>query len=345
MRLRVSGWNSEPILPIEEFDPDRTFFTELERLGHTIVTEPFGVPVDATICWDDCKSALEEADASAVPISRRVLLLMESRVVRPMQYRAVTLSRYGHIFSPVGGLSEQVAGLREIFVPQRQHLYRPPRLTYAPELGQGSAWSNSAAIIQSNRFSAVAGELYSLRREVLERAQQVGVPVALYGIGWNRGLVHDVKSAIFQVYVALRSGCWPALSGLRRMGLTYPQYSGPIHEKAVALSRHCVSIVIENDLFTVTEKLFDAVRAGTIAVYVGRSLAEAGLPETLAIQVAADAESVLQAVQEVLKLTRVQQLQLFATQTAALEYSMSKVAAKVVFKKLAADISDEITGA
>jgi hypothetical protein len=67
------------------------------------------------------------------------------------------------------------------------------------------------------------------------------------------------------------------------------------------MRRYEVAVVIENEPTYVSEKLFDALSAGCIPVYVGPPLGDYRIPQHLAVQVPPDASAILGAVEELLR--------------------------------------------
>ena len=67
------------------------------------------------------------------------------------------------------------------------------------------------------------------------------------------------------------------------------------------MRRYEVAVVIENEPTYVSEKLFDALAAGCIPVYVGPPLGDYRIPQHIAVQVPPDASAVLGAVEQVLR--------------------------------------------
>jgi hypothetical protein len=50
------------------------------------------------------------------------------------------------------------------------------------------------------------------------------------------------------------------------------------------MNQYRFSLIIENSLDYVSEKLFDAIQFGTVPIYVGPQLSEFGIPNEVAIQ-------------------------------------------------------------
>jgi hypothetical protein len=63
-----------------------------------------------------------------------------------------------------------------------------------------------------------------------------------------------------------------------------------------------VTVVIENSIDYMSEKLLEAIAAGSIPVYVGPPVTEFGIPAELVVQVNPDLQSVNEGVSRALKL-------------------------------------------
>lgn len=145
-----------------------------------------------------------------------------------------------------------------------------------------------ACMIASNKLSMVPGELYSLRRQVVDSNPNVD----LYGQGWDSPKQTRLKQIVFELYVATISGALRkplvALRFLRNVRKNF----GPVNDKLSTNAKYKVTVVIENSREYMSEKLLEAISAGSIPVYVGPKVTDFGIPEGLVIEVEPDVESV-----------------------------------------------------
>lgn len=90
-------------------------------------------------------------------------------------------------------------------------------------------------------------EIYSLRQEVINFFANSG-KFDLFGIGWDRGGVNDFETA-----------------NIKKV------YKGIVADKLPILSQYKFTFCFENTIFPgyVTEKIFDAMFAGSVPVYLG----------------------------------------------------------------------------
>jgi hypothetical protein len=64
------------------------------------------------------------------------------------------------------------------------------------------------------------------------------------------------------------------------------------------LASYKYSLVIENSIEYMSEKLFDSLFAGTFPIYVGPNPVDFGIPEFVAIHAKPDADSIMKAIEQ-----------------------------------------------
>ena len=141
----------------------------------------------------------------------------------------------------------------------------------------------SCSMIAANKVSPIADTNYSLRRFIAMNTSPELLEV--YGPLWNESiykkLIHRFKVVLFnfrnQTYVDTKS----IYGNLFRK---YKTTKGFVPNKYSILSESRFSLVIENCMEYVSEKLFDAIYAGSIPIYLGPRLADVGLPPSIAFQ-------------------------------------------------------------
>lgn len=141
------------------------------------------------------------------------------------------------------------------------------------------------AMVCGNKFSFVAGELYSLRRKIIK---DTALDIHLFGTGWQSPALDTLISVLKSfIYASVRGHM--SLRGLIEFGLKTPKnFRGQPNDKLSLLTQYERSVVIENWVGYYSEKLFDALRAGTLPIYVGPQLDEIGVPKGFALQVPAE---------------------------------------------------------
>lgn len=202
----------------------------------------------------------------------RVAILMEPPVVLPSNGIPDNFRDFDLVFE-LGRLQEDVPQ-GHIALPWPQQLAITCDL-HNPNRAKGYA------MVCGNKFSFVPGELYSLRRRVIKRLNK---RLDLFGTGWtDKGstiLLRALKAALF---AALNSRF--SLSSFSTPILFEPRnFLGQPKNKLETLQNYESSIVIENWEHYFSEKLFDALKAGCLPIYVGPPLEKIGIPKGFAIQ-------------------------------------------------------------
>lgn len=131
----------------------------------------------------------------------------------------------------------------------------------------------------------MASSLYGLRRDVVRTLGNLGIPLGLAGADWLESRVQRWNRGSRSLIRATR-GRSLALSlgeAYGRVDVNGADYVGPIADKFAFLQQAPISVVVENSLDYVSEKLFDAIRAGVAPVYVGPPLTEFGIPQEIAL--------------------------------------------------------------
>ena len=163
---------------------------------------------------------------------------------------------------------------------ERPLAFRPARFPYPFEHVDEAAWSNRdrsfLTVVAMNKVPRLkTRELYTERKRAVAYFAQHG-EVDLYGKGWSgpsfRVGETRVPRRVRNVGYRLES-LWdrvrpdPLLTAVRAV------YRGPVVSTVDTLARYTFSICFENMVMAgwVTEKIFHALRAGTIPVYLGAS--------------------------------------------------------------------------
>ena len=261
MKIRVVGHGGESAFPFGTSGPWAEFRDEIISEGHQISDSSFGAEVDALISHRHSTEALREADQNGVPHSRRALVVWEPEIVEKERYTSEVLNNYGVVYAPSPIWASKVSGKS----------FRWPQDAVVGITSQED-WikrKNKFVIIQGNKFSARKGELYSLRRKVIQGLKE---EIDLYGTNWNKGIGFDwwhwSRSALNSNLKEI------SLNSISGLGRHYVNYFGETSHKRETMAGYRLAIVIENSSDFVSEKLFDAISAGCLVVYVGPSLEE-----------------------------------------------------------------------
>ena len=210
---------------------------------------------------------------SQIDKRRRHLIVWEPKIVDSVRFDHRTLKEYGHVYCPSVDWAAELNG--NVFNwPQDE-------LSQYEDLRLWALRRNKAVVVQANKFSSSKGEMYSLRREV---CADLSSEIDLYGVGWNSGLIADFTKWIHSL---VRSKFRNVdFTSLKNIGNYYSNYFGPTNDKIQQMSKYRFAVVIENSTDYVSEKLFDAVSAGCIVLYIGPKLERFGIPTDAAYECA-----------------------------------------------------------
>jgi hypothetical protein len=305
MKIRIVGHEGQPNFPFGEDGPWRDFANEIESAGHQIVTSDYGVKIDALIANSHNESAIREANKAEVALSRRFLIIWEPRVVDNFPYTKRSCEAYGFLYSPSVMWATKLNS-NNFNWPQSE-LYGVDHSDFA--------WNrriNRAVLIQANKFSVTRNEQYSLRRKLLVLNEKTHKTIDLYGYSWNISRIYDFKKTAIAFLRTPKYLFSP--HSLKKLGHKYISYKGPVDNKFKLINSYRLAIVIENSPDYVSEKLFDAIIGGAIAIYVGPSLITFGIPNDAAIQIKNEASLINEKIGEILNMPFSEQIEIAKNQ-------------------------------
>lgn len=193
-----------------------------------------------------------------------ILIRGEPRVVMPLNYGIY--SRFYDLVISLGSMEKHGEAFRVKWP------WAPPvsASTKVPSAREG------ACLMNANKLSLMAGELYSLRKQAAKHFDDI----SLFGPGWDMSFREKVIVAIkafFLSALALSVNLPSAISWFQ----TNPISHGLVPDKFEVIEKFKVSLVIENSATYVSEKLLDAIAGGTIPVYVGPDISKIALLDGL----------------------------------------------------------------
>lgn len=214
----------------------------------------------------DSASLSQLATLVRTPRNRRLLVRMEAYSVNPLAYSW---------FSKL--LFTRIADIPILL---------PPCKSPAINLSR----SETPVLVQADKLSMASGELYSLRRRVIDN-----LPCTVFGPGWDRSVKSRIITFLKSLVVAMLSlsVSLTAASGWFRKRSNVDLR---VEDKSLAISRHHVAIVIENDISKLTEKIYDALYAGCVPVFVGPEIQEHVIPSELYFRSAPSLEAIATAI-------------------------------------------------
>lgn len=162
--------------------------------------------------------------------------------------------------------------------------------------------------VSSNKSSVIAGELYSVRREVLMAAAKTGLPLDQFGRGWDGKWSTFAKGLMVSGAKGLR---WRQPLSVRgatcRVVTTHPD----VRDKRGLMASYRLALVIENSSDVATEKLIEALLAGCLPIYVGPQIPESLVPSDFYIACQADSGAIVSQMENLLVTKRTQSERLF----------------------------------
>lgn len=261
----------------------------LVREGH-VCTEvrSWNESTDVLISLDCSAMGMLRANRLRLPRNRKILMVMEPLVTAPALTSGRMVQGFGQIFAASPLWARQLGG-QSFLWPQA---VSPDRVDPV-----GSRYA--ATLINADKRSAARHSLYGFRRSVIREFDRHGVPLAVIGHGWRdpsyRRVDKGVRACAKSIMFAQVPNVAEAFSDLR----LEPKWPlGVVHSKRQALTLAPVSVVIENSADYVSEKLFDVMRCGIPAVYVGPALGNFGIPSAVVLQVRPDPAEVLEAIRD-----------------------------------------------
>lgn len=266
-------------------------FMRLELLDDVDLV-PVGDP-SAThfVAFDHSARSLKRTQR-IVDRTRRMLLIFEPQAVNPSQYRKKNRQDYS---LTVVGSRRHLLSPDEVFI---NHTYLPDSLTLAKEMARRRGDRLGIGILNENKYSFVRGNQYKTRVSAMRRLAKAGFRVTVGGKNWNRNVLWQFTRQLESALACLKMRGEFEVSNFhltpRSKNL---DYVGRVDSEVEFLSKFEFALVVENDPNYVSEKLFNAIRAQAIPIYVGPPLIEFGLPPALAIEVSGFEDSVLKAVE------------------------------------------------
>ena len=237
---------------------------------------------DALVLIDMDIDLLKYAHKSAFGKLPIIFIRNEPIVVWPPNYnwKAISLTSKLIDVGRHGGVSNS-----DIPYPQKWH----QNLEFREVV---STRNEAVVLMNGNKLSFIAGEMYSCRRECIFNLPNLD----LYGTGWDISFMRKLLVFVAEFRLAITNRIWPRLSNSRRWLRRPTNWKGAPESKIETLSRYKYTLVIENSMDALTEKLFDALFARCIPIYVGPAVDKFQIPNSLVVQVEPNLSSIKEGV-------------------------------------------------
>lgn len=222
-----------------------------------------------------------------IPLENRVLFALEPRAVLPMQHKKHLKGEFGLVLvtSP-----NQINHPADVYFdygflfPGDKKLSKIPR-----KIG-------SLAMLNANKSSFVSGSQYKTRKQLVKRLASLGFFVTIGGAGWSKNFLEQTIDYVGSFLFCLSQRQWPDISRLSMPIKPKPpniRFSGVVANGNPFLQEHEFALIVENDPKYLSEKLFYALEAGCVPLYLGPKLGDFGIPESLIVDLTAETDSSL----------------------------------------------------
>lgn len=253
-----------------------SFSLRLRNSGFRLVTNP--LEAQFAICVDNERTFQVTISKAKISKERSIIIRNEPVVVCPENKLSRTRDRYGLSLDMGRPPSES-----ENPIPWPQQW--PTNMI---NFETNSSRHERIALVNGNKISFIPGELYSLRRKAIVTFASLD----LYGTSWDLSSQSKIRHALANLFIAIKGGYFPRISGARHYSKRYPNWKGAPVDKLSVLSNYKYCLVIENSTEFMTEKLFDSFFSGCIPIYVGPDLRQFPIPTNLYFQAKPNLKSI-----------------------------------------------------
>lgn len=231
----------------------------------------------------------------------QVLILYEPCAVMPQNYSLKKLRKFDVIVC-LNSFIKEIPNRKVINLPQ-------PLIRPVDEFFENQYRINSKIVcICDNKFSGSRTSQYSLRRNLIFALSKNGVSVDLYGPNWNKSRIWETRKRFAALRYAIRNlSTFNLMEGLSGFFKRQDSYVGEAIDKMLTQSRYQFALVIENDKFTLTEKLFDSIFSGCVTFYVGPEFVDPIL-EKLCIRLPRDIAQAVHTIKSNLKINQAERI-------------------------------------
>ena len=244
------------------------------EIGYKYFLENAGFRICETVNQAEAIVFIEFDDkvASQAPANFPMILIRnEPEIVWPKNFKSKQLKKVRH-FIDVGRMNK----FDEKFVPWPQNWDQVDS-----QILPADKRVERVAVINGNRLSFIKGEQYSLRRECIYKISDLD----LFGDSWDINLARKIYLLIAELYISLKNTYLPNFPSAKFWFRKPKNYLGSPESKFQTLNKYKYSLVIENSLDYMSEKLFDVLLARTIPIYVGPNIELFDIPKNLVVQV------------------------------------------------------------
>ena len=235
--------------------------------------------IDHFISIDHSKKNLKIV-RSKVSSENRYLVLRESRSVKPDQFKSRNIRKYKYVFSCARTFDEKIA----------THFYNDGFLLLERHNNNSiSRPEKSICLVNENKFSLHKSANYSLRQHAIKQLIKSDFKITIAGENWKRGysyyVMQQIKSIVFLLKNLTLFDIRKIRKPFRRIESNHCNFVGFVDNKITFMNGFRYALIIENDNYRPTEKIFDALKAGCIPIYFGPMFAPNEVPSDIFIRI------------------------------------------------------------
>jgi hypothetical protein len=214
---------------------------------------------------------------------KKLLIRIEPEAVLPEQYSELVETHYGYIVDTTNKKNSPNTSI----IWQNGFLAESDFLSEKVPANIGDRM-DGIGIVNQNKFSFIKGNMYATRQRVMKKVSKGGLKVTLAGKDWNMAMGLQLKS---QISLMIKTLKYRSLLNLMELHLPISKSSsnlvlaGFVSSEVEFLSKFKFALVIENEKTYLSEKLFNALLAGCIPIYIGPELTKFKLPRGMAIEI------------------------------------------------------------
>jgi hypothetical protein len=215
---------------------------------------------------------------------KTIIALVEPQVVRPDLYKKEEWEKFAGIL-PLSYYRAKRLGLSEWFdFP----------VTIPKYVRNSRERQKLVAIVNEHKFSGSSRSKYGLRRKVIRyfEANHPG-KLDVYGVEWDKGRLLEIQRRIFSMRQHLLQPEFSLEECFSDLWHKYSNLAGHMHEDLEKLQEFQTSIVIENDLDYISEKVWKSIYSGAVPIYVGPELENDPLLEKIVLIASPDVDSIV----------------------------------------------------
>lgn len=193
----------------------------------------------------------------------KILVLIEPHSVMPENYNLNLWSRFDSVVIASPWKSARYVGVLSVFQPIER-----PEISFSDRKNK----INEICLINDLKFGSVSSSLYSWRLEIIKKLQNLGVSVDVYGPNWSMSYVMEIRKRWAVMRRAWKNSEFSICEAWSCMFFRPSNYLGQSPNKMQTLLNYEYALVIENDIDSLSEKLFDAIFSGAKVFYRGPNL-------------------------------------------------------------------------